>query len=238
MLGPVELVAEVDSTNRVLVERARAGAPAGAVLVADHQTAGRGRLDRRWEAEPGAALLVSVLLRPDLDASQLHGITMAASLAAVAACRQVGAVGVAVKWPNDLVTEDGKLAGLLAEAVLDGARVAAVVVGMGMNLHGAPEGGVALDDLAGRRVERETVLAAWLGHFEERLAEPMAALLAAYREACSTLGRAVRVVGQDGETVGTAVEVDDSGRLVVESDGVRRAFAVGDVVHVRTAVSG
>src|SRR5688572_11936703 len=98
MLGPVELVDEVDSTNRVLLERARAGAPHGLVLVADHQTAGRGRLDRRWEAEPGAALLVSVLLRPDVTPDRLHRVTMAAAVGAVDACRELAGVGVSIKW--------------------------------------------------------------------------------------------------------------------------------------------
>ena len=114
------------------------GAPEGTVAVADHQSAGRGRLDRRWEAPAGASLLVSVLFRPEFDPAELHLCTAAVALAAAEACRRVAGVGPVLKWPNDLLVGEAKLAGVLAEAELrrrSGCAVA-VVVGLGLNVTG------------------------------------------------------------------------------------------------------
>ena len=233
MLGPVELAAEVDSTNRVLLERARHGAPAGLVLVADHQTAGRGRLDRTWEAAPGAALLVSVLLRPDVPPDRLHLVTAAAGLAAVESVEAAGAASVSLKWPNDVVVADGrKLAGILAESILDGGDVAAVVVGMGLNLRSAPDEGVALDELTSSAVGRDALLSAWLERFDAWL-ERLDGVPPAYRARCSTIGQAVSVEEPGGVSCGRALDLDDDGHLVVELEEGRRTFAVADVVHVR-----
>lgn len=236
MLGPVELVAEVDSTNRVLLDRARGGEPAGTVLVADFQTAGRGRLGRSWEARPGAALLVSVLLRPDLPPASAHRCTFAAGLAAVEACGEVAGVEAGLKWPNDVLVGDRKLAGLLAEAVLDGDRLAAVVVGMGLNLaaDGVPEGGISLEEAAGRPVDRQAVLDAWLARFDARLAD-LDGILDDYRAASATLGRTVRVQLPGATFEGEAADVTADGHLVVATPSGERTVAAGDVVHLRPA---
>ena len=251
----VRRVASTGSTNTDLVALARAGAPEGVVLVADHQTAGRGRLDRRWEAPPGSSLLVSVLCRPALPPARAHLVTVVAGLAALDALEQVAGTRPALKWPNDVVVElpDGtrKLAGVLAESVLAGGALSAVVVGMGMNVRrpaGATDGpsqevraaATSVSALAGREVSVDDVLVAWLGALGERYEElvaggGVAATQAAHRQDCATLGRRV-AVQLAGETVeGEAVDVDDDGHLVVERDGVRQAFAVGDVVHLRPA---
>src|SRR5215213_687611 len=189
----VRWVEETDSTNTRLLEEARAGAPEGVVLVADHQTAGRGRLGRRWEAPPGSSLLVSVLLRPDVPVDRGHLVTMAAGLAASDACEAVAGVRPGLKWPNDLVVDDAKLAGLLAESVVDGERLGALVVGMGLNVTAAPaEGATCLADHADRPVERRELLEAWLGRLDARL-DDLDAVRADYRPRCATLGRQVRV---------------------------------------------
>jgi BirA family biotin operon repressor/biotin-[acetyl-CoA-carboxylase] ligase len=109
----------IDSTNRYLLEEARAGAPEGVVAVAGHQTAGRGRLGRRWEAPAGTNLLVSILLRPDLPAEQRHLAAAVVALAAAVAAEDLADLGLGVKWPNDLLAPDGrKVAGVLAEGDL------------------------------------------------------------------------------------------------------------------------
>src|SRR5690349_5822405 len=121
-------VAETGSTNADLVAAARAGEPAGAVLVADHQTAGRGRLVRAWQAPPGSALLCSILLRPR-PGTVVHGAVWSVALAAREACRRLAGVAPDLKWPNDLLWDGRKLAGVLAEAVTgahDPGRVTAV----------------------------------------------------------------------------------------------------------------
>ncbi len=150
--GQIRWFDEIDSTNTYLREQARQGAPDGLVAVADHQTAGRGRLDRRWESPPGANLLASVLLRPGCDPDDLHLCTGAVALAAADACAEVAGVEPALKWPNDLLVGGAKLAGVLAEAEFAGGALAAVVVGIGLNVAWpgpAGAGGTCLDDLGG-----------------------------------------------------------------------------------------
>ncbi len=213
---------EVASTNDEVAARARAGAPEGVVVVADHQTGGRGRRNRTWESPPGSSLLVSVLLRPPSP----QVAVVAAGLAAL------DAVGreASLKWPNDLVVDGrGKLAGILAEAVGDGG---AVVVGIGLNVDWGetplPPGGTSL----GPGTDRAPLLVAYLVALEIRCRMAPADLMAAYRSVCSTIGRRVRVALPGGETFeGRAEAVDDDGRLVVDG----RPVAAGDVVHVRPA---
>jgi BirA family transcriptional regulator, biotin operon repressor / biotin---[acetyl-CoA-carboxylase] ligase len=126
----VQWMAETDSTNRVVAEAAQAGAREGLVVLADFQTAGRGRLNRHWEAPPGSALLMSFLVRPvDLPVGRRHLVTAATGLAAREACAAVGAPFPDLKWPNDLLVGDSKLAGILAEA-----SGAGIVVGVGVNV--------------------------------------------------------------------------------------------------------
>lgn len=251
--GPVHRFAEVDSTNRHLLDAARAGAPAGLVAVADHQTAGRGRLGRRWEAPPGANLLVSVLLRPGLAAGDLHLCTAAAALAAQAAVAETAGVAAEVKWPNDLLVAERKLAGILAESPGHEAAGWAVVVGLGCNVAWPPPAGSAgvpvpaeVADVA-TSLARESdrvpavadLLAAWLAALG-----PLVALLGddagrrelagRYRAACASLGRPVAVSLPDGETVsGVAVDLTDDGRLVVDTVAGPRTVSAGDLVYVR-----
>ena len=151
--GPIRRFAEIDSTNRYLLDQARAGAAEGVVAVADYQSAGRGRLGRRWEAPPGSNLLASVLLRPALAADELHLCTVAVALAAVAACERGAGVAAELKWPNDLMVGGRKLAGILAEALPrgpGGRRATVVVVGLGLNVRWPPPLGHAGADARGR----------------------------------------------------------------------------------------
>lgn len=245
----VTRLAETDSTNRVVLDLARAGEPEGAVVVADHQTAGRGRLGRTWVAPPGASLLVTVLLRPTIAAA--HLVTIAGAQAAADACAEVAGVRPSLKWPNDLVIErDGetrKLAGLLAESVVRQDRIDALALGMGLNVRWpsplpaelAPIA-TALNHECGCDVDRDAVLDAWLGSLAERYRRLTApggtdALLAAYRVACVTLGRAVRVELAGEAVHGTAVDLTREGHLVLDTGGGRRTVAAGDVVHLRPA---
>ncbi|MDP8976156.1 MAG: biotin--[acetyl-CoA-carboxylase] ligase [Actinomycetota bacterium] len=230
--------AEIDSTNRYLLDEARAGAPEGTVVVADHQSAGRGRLGRSWDAPAGSALLMSVLLRPALPPARLHLVTAAMALAAADACEAVSGVRPALKWPNDLVvgdpaTGESKLAGVLAEAELP-----AVVVGLGLNLTRPPPGSrygaVALSQVAGRSVEASALLDRLLANLGA-LAEDWEVASSRYRRSCATVGRPVLVtLGVDGESfTGTAVEVDGDGHLCVDTDGGVRTVSAADVVHLR-----
>jgi BirA family biotin operon repressor/biotin-[acetyl-CoA-carboxylase] ligase len=229
----IEWITRTGSTNADVLERARAGEPDGLVLVADHQSAGRGRLDRRWEAPEGANLLVSILLRPDLDPSQWFRCTNAVAVALVEACAAHGVLA-RIKWPNDVVvgaaklaSGGAKLAGILAEVADD-----AVVVGLGCNV-----GWPAADEMpgatslvaCGASVTRAQLLDDLLARLDEQAPD----LHERYLARCASIGRAVRLALPDGrELAGIARTVDDAGRLVLETpDGERQAFTVGDVVH-------
>jgi BirA family biotin operon repressor/biotin-[acetyl-CoA-carboxylase] ligase len=260
----VRWVASTGSTNTDAMALARDGEPEGIVLVADHQDAGRGRLGRTWQAPAGSSLLVSVLLRP--PAAVADRVTMAAAVAMVDAVAEVAGIEARIKWPNDLVVAvdgaDRKLAGILAEADWPAAATISggyaepkptervvVVVGIGVNVNWPAEVPadladllVAANHLAGREVDREDLLVAFLRGLEARddrlRAEPgdAAWLQDEWRARSATLGQRVRVdLGAD-DIEGTAVDVDDRGRLVVETlEGDRRTLAVGDVVHLRPA---
>jgi BirA family biotin operon repressor/biotin-[acetyl-CoA-carboxylase] ligase len=245
----VRRIATTGSTNTDLLALARAGEPEGVVLVTDHQTAGRGRLGRVWEAPPGSSLLVSVLCRPRLPPGRAHLVTVAAGLAAIDALDQVAGFRPGLKWPNDVVVEapDGtrKLAGLLAEALVDGGTLGAVVVGMGMNVRWPNPlptelagTATAVNHQAGREVAPDEVLPVWLAAFGRRYADlhaegGLARTAAAHRAACTTLGRRVTVELAEGLVEGDAVDVDEDGHLVLDVAGQRRDVAVGDVVHLR-----
>jgi biotin-[acetyl-CoA-carboxylase] ligase BirA-like protein len=175
---------ETGSTNADLLALAADGAPEGVVLVADHQTAGRGRLGRVWSAPPGASILLSVLLRPDVGLDHAHALTTAVALSAVEACATVAGVRPGLKWPNDLVVAvpaaggaERKLAGVLAESTLSGHRFAAVVVGIGINVNWPDElpteiadVAVALNHLTGAPVDRNDLVAAFLTGLDRRYA--------------------------------------------------------------------
>ncbi|MEA3056511.1 MAG: BirA family transcriptional regulator [Actinomycetota bacterium] len=240
-------LAETDSTNRVVLEEARGGAAEGLVVVADHQTAGRGRLGRAWQAPPGASLLVTVLLRPALPPAEVHLVTIAAGLAAADACDAVTGVVPALKWPNDLVIErEGgtrKLAGLLSESLVAGGRIDALARGMGLNVQWPavlPDElasiATALNHEAGHDVDREQLLDAWLERLGQRYgAFDAGSLLAEYRERCVTLGREVRAELAFETVTGIASDVDVDGHLLVDTSDGRRVITAGDVVHVRPA---
>jgi BirA family biotin operon repressor/biotin-[acetyl-CoA-carboxylase] ligase len=234
---------EIDSTNAYLRGEARRGAPEGVVAVAEHQSAGRGRMDRRWEAPAGASLLASMLFRPEFDPAELHLLTAAVALAAAEACRQVAGVGPVVKWPNDLLVGEAKLAGVLAEAEFVGEDPAAcaVVVGIGLNVDWpGPDGvgGTCLRDLSGGPVDRARLLETLLAALSTRrglldTAPGRREVAAELRERCATLGRRVRVELAAEAVVGVATEVDDAGHLVVRTADGPRTVSAGDVVHLR-----
>jgi BirA family biotin operon repressor/biotin-[acetyl-CoA-carboxylase] ligase len=236
--------AEIDSTNTYVLDQARQGAAEGLVAVAEHQTAGRGRLDRRWESPPGANLLASVLLRPGCDAGDLHLCSGAVALAAADACTELAGVEPALKWPNDLLVGGSKLAGVLAEADFEGTRLRGVVVGIGVNVAWpGPEeaGGTCLDHAGGtaQPVDKGGLLDLVLEGLARRrplLDEETGrrTLADEVRRRCSTLGQRVRVSLPDEELTGTASAIDDAGYLVVETASGRRVVGAGDVVHLRS----
>jgi len=215
----IEHVASTGSTNADLLA-VSAARPDRSVLVADHQTAGRGRLDRSWDAPPGTNLLASLLFHVvPAPASEL---TRRVGLAAIAAAEEVAGVRAGLKWPNDVMVGDAKLAGILAQRSAAGP----VVVGIGLNVRWAPAGAARL----GTGIDVPAVLAALLAAYDALPAD----IDEEYRRHLSTLGRHVRVELPGGSLEGIAVDVDPDGRLVVvDSCTITHRLDVGDVVHVR-----
>jgi BirA family transcriptional regulator, biotin operon repressor / biotin---[acetyl-CoA-carboxylase] ligase len=246
MWRTVEVLAAAPSTNRLVADRARAGAAGGLVVVTEHQTAGRGRLDRVWVTPARAALTFSFLLTPrDVPSDRWTWLPLLAGLAVRDGVRRAGGPACTLKWPNDVLVGDAKVAGILVERV-DRPAGATAVVGVGVNVSTTRDElpvptatSLALEDAG--HVDRGNLLVAVLGAFAAGYAgwvaageDGVRALRAAYLEACDTLGRPVTVALPGGQDLaGEAVGVDEHGRLrVATADGVR-VLGAGDVVHVR-----
>lgn len=249
--GPwrVEVVAASPSTNAAVAARAREGEPAGLVVVAEHQTAGRGRLDRTWVTPPRSALTLSALLAPDeVPPARWPWLPLLAGVAVADAVRRTCPVEPALKWPNDVLVGEAKVAGILVERVerADRERGARAVVGIGLNVSTTAAElpvptATSLQQAAGAPVDRTTLLLAlldelgrWHARWRADRGDAARGLRAAYLDRCGTVGRDVRVELPDGSTLhGTAAGVDADGRLVVEGPLGRRVLGAGDVVHVR-----
>jgi BirA family transcriptional regulator, biotin operon repressor / biotin---[acetyl-CoA-carboxylase] ligase len=257
----VEIVAETGSTNADVSASAREGAAEGLVRIAENQTAGRGRLDRMWQAPARSGLTMSVLLRPAVPLAGLGWLPLLAGVAVAQACDQVSGVNAALKWPNDLLVRAagdagrwGKCGGILAETVPPAFSTdqTAVVVGIGINVsQGAGELPESMDPmaypatslaLAGVDVDRESLAVAvldavadWYQRWVAAAGEPVrSGLRQAYRATCLTVGQDVKVSLPDGSSVaGRASDIDADGRLVVATAAGQRALAAGDVQHVR-----
>lgn len=226
------------STNDRARELAAEGA-ADVAVIADRQTAGRGRLDREWASPPGGIWL-SLLVRPSLPVDRVSILTFAAALAVVRAAAEAG-VEARLKWPNDvLITDDEeerKLAGILTESSTRDGRLQWAIIGIGVNANvdrdDLPPGSISLQDLVGG-VDRTAVTEALVAAFD-RLRGDQAGVIEAWRTHAVTLGRRVEITTGDGSITGVATDIDESGRLLVETEtGVERV-AVGDCRHLRSA---
>jgi BirA family biotin operon repressor/biotin-[acetyl-CoA-carboxylase] ligase len=222
----VEVLASTHSTNAVVGARARDGAAPGLVVVAELQSAGRGRLDRTWISPARAGLTFSVLLQP----ADRAWVTLHAGSAVALALQDVAELDAVLKWPNDVLVGGRKIAGLLAEASVEGR----VVLGVGLNVttraDELPGDGTTSLRLAGAATDdRATLLKAVLRRLRPACGSAEDAR-ATYRGLCSTIGQRVRLELPGNRFMeGTADGVDEAGRLLV--DGT--AYAAGDVVHLR-----
>ena len=220
----------VDSTQRVAFELAESGAPDRTVVVADTQTAARGRHGRTWHDEPGESLLTSIVVRPRLSVRDLPKLSLATAVAVGEAIGEMTGLAVRLKWPNDVLVGGRKLAGILLESRIVAEPI--VVVGIGINLRqrifpaalAATATSVHLEK--GRAIEREAMLEALLAAFDvwrERLeAHGFARVRARWLELAETIGRSVTV----GDHAGVAVDLDGDGALVLHhADGVHHVVA-------------
>lgn len=238
----------VDSTNRVAAALANDGSEEGQVVLADHQSSGRGRLDRSWTESPGTSVLMSLLLRPKFPSEFFYLITSALSIAASNVLESKFLLPCQLKWPNDLMVSDKKIAGVLAEVSWDKISGPAVVIGMGLNCNqsleelislGRPATSIyaevgrtlALDD----RIELTKEIVSNFANYYLALEDPSNRISVAslYRNKCETVGNLV-MVEMPGETLmGVATDITVEGNLVVESESGVRSIPAGDVVHLR-----
>jgi len=234
----------VGSTNDAARELGERGAPHATLVVADHQTQGRGRLGRSWYTPPRSALAMSILVRPDLAAVHVNRLTMLAGLASAEGVQRATGLPVKLKWPNDVVilkAESGtlKLGGILCESAITGEKVEYAVVGIGLNVNVDFDDQPDLDGLAtslrlqlGRDVDRLSVLASVIERFVMRFAEldHGGDLCRAWSRYLVTLGRRVEARSGDEVKVGLAEAVDDDGALLLRTgDGVRHRLLAADV---------
>jgi BirA family transcriptional regulator, biotin operon repressor / biotin---[acetyl-CoA-carboxylase] ligase len=254
----IGVVRQTGSTNADLLDLATRGLEPGAILVAEEQTAGRGRLGRSWVSPPGASLMFSVLLRPQAIPLARRGwLPLLAGVATATAVRALTGLDARLKWPNDVLVGDRKLAGILTEstgtdptAVQPGNNVAdTVVIGIGINVSTTPEelplgpGGLPATSLLaeGIPVERDVLLVEvlralgqWLKTYSRSPDPQESGLLGQYQRMSATIGRGVRVELPGGVTLsGLATGIDTQGQLLVEADGNTYPIAAGDVIHVR-----
>lgn len=231
---------EVDSTNRLARELAEAGEPEGAVVLADRQTAGRGRLGRSW-CSPEGGIWLSVILRPSIAPYKVQLVTLLAAVAAVEAARDAAGLVPGIKWPNDLLVGGKKLAGILTEVSAEMERVNHLVVGIGLNANvpavcfsGELED-VATSILAetGQAFRRSDWVKAFLEHLEREYlfaqADGFHAVLGRWRKYSVTLGCDVNVALAERNVRGRAVDINEQGALVVETPEGRETFWAGEV---------
>jgi BirA family transcriptional regulator, biotin operon repressor / biotin---[acetyl-CoA-carboxylase] ligase len=235
----IRRVSETGSTNTDLLSEGAQGAPDRTVLRADYQSAGRGRLDRAWEAPRGANLLVSMLFRQ--VPAHTHVLTQAVALAAARVARDTCGVDVVMKWPNDLLVHNEKVAGILAQAgPLDDRGVPAfVVVGIGLNLEWAPPGATSLAASGWTHaVSPDEYLVSMLPVVDELLSLPLDEMHERYVAELGTVGMRVRAeLPHDRHIVGRATGVEPDGRLIVLDEcGATHRIDTADVVHLRPVV--
>ena len=238
----------IASTNDLAIRMAGEGAPEGTVVVASEQTAGKGRLGRSWSSPPGAGLYLSVILRPNRPFDQLWQMAFVASVAAAEAIAEVSRLPARIKWPNDVLINGRKVCGILVETAWRhkngegeaSAEPPAVIIGIGININTSAfppeivEKATSIAIELGHPIALEDVEKSLLAHLAESLNDSFPSVFDAWKALDCTVGRHVVVNTADSAIEGTAVEVDQTGDLIVEREGVRTRITAGEVILADT----
>ncbi len=241
----VERYEQVVSTNDRVRERAEQGAAEGLVIVAEEQTAGRGRMGRRWLAPKGSSLQFSILLEPPLAPWEAFRLTQIAALAISSTLRREFGLSPALKWPNDVLLNEKKCAGILIETALEGDALAFAILGIGLNVNYSmcdyPDlaaFATTIQDELGHPADRDELEAALLSKLDEYYGRLRAGedFYTEWREQVSTLGRPIRVSTPQGILTGIAEDVARDGALLLRCNGRLIPLYAGDVTVLRDAV--
>ena len=241
---PIHYFPTIDSTNIYATKLAREGAAQGAIVIADAQSGGKGRLGRSWVSPPGVNLYLSAILRPSVLASVAPQLNLLAAVAVADTISEVCQLTPAIKWPNDVLVAGKKVCGILAEMQTEAGELRAVILGIGVNIN-APlsafpeelhDKASSLLLVSGRTIERSAFTASLLTHLEKYyvlwLEQGFVALRSAWESyASSVLGRRIAVAAPEGTVTGTALGLDDDGALLVrsETDEKTHRLLAGDV---------
>jgi len=239
---PLHFFPRIGSTNTEAKTLAEAGAPEGTLLVADEQLAGRGQGTRRWQTPPGTALAFSLILRPRLSPAHATRLTMWAGVAVCEAIEVISDLSATLKWPNDVLLNGKKVAGILVETTLDGNQLAYAVLGVGMNLLAAPDPhtvdfpATCLQAEAGRTINRLTMLRVVLERLEAGyLLVADDSLFTAWQKRLALLGEPLIARTAAGERTGHAVAVDREGALIFETDTGEQLRLISGLAQIRPA---
>lgn len=232
---------KLSSTNTVAKEQAEKGWKEGTVIIAEAQEQGRGRLNRLWLSPKGGVWL-SIILRPKIAAEEAPKITLITSVAVARTLHRLYGLKAEIKWPNDVLIGSKKVCGILTEASTSGKNVSVIVIGIGINanftLEALPDtlrnAATTLKEVLRKNVDREKLICALLKEFEECYElfreRKFKALLEEWRERTALLGKKIEVINLGENWVGTPIDIDESGALIVEvEDGERKRVLSGDV---------
>ena len=232
---------EIDSTNTFLKQKALEGATDGTVVLAEFQTAGRGRMARSFQSPKGKGIYLSVLLRPKLSPERIACVTALAGVAVCEAVEKVCGVRPGLKWPNDPVLGKRKLGGILTELVMMPDGTPAAVLGIGLNVlqnetDFAPEirsVATSVSMEVGHPVVREELISELICQLERAYAalrsEDWSEWVRIYKEDCVHIGKQIRLIDPNGEKTVTAIDIDETFGLVVEEEGLRRTVRAGEI---------
>lgn len=228
--------AVVDSTMTLAKQLASKGCPHFSIVIADHQESGRGRLSRQWHST-GGGLFFTIVLRPEIPPPLMSRYGFAASLVIARGLREQFNIEAMVKWPNDILVNEKKICGMLSEMEVSDEQVAFLNIGIGINVNNDPTGyepnSTSISSLLGRKVPRKAVLSNFLDAFEQQIEpENLARTMTDWKDYTITLGRDVKVVTVNDTLSGRAVDIDDTGALILElPDKSREKVFYGDCFH-------
>ena len=235
--------AETTSTNDIAIELAGKDAKEGTLVIADSQTKGRGRLDRKWVASAGTSILASLILRPAIELSQVNRIVLITTISIIHAIRNVANLHALIKWPNDIVINNKKVVGILAESKTEKNSLSFVVVGFGINVN-IPKGNfpeeiadiaTSLSIESGREVSRVYLLQEVLKQIESRyLRLNDNGFLDEWKSLSATIGNQIQIEYPDSTRTGLATDIDENGALIVQLDtGEMKHIMNDDIVKIR-----